>query len=427
MGIAMTAHFYLREHGQIHCGVAQQRSLDEISLHLADFQYLQQLNGAHTPYEHQKAIFLPRKAEQLVSQSWVGLIETPSGTVLELLPKIAQLDDVHALRRCLYRWIHLASGLKNKAVAQANLMAQTGHIQDWLYADFLHALQPLWQMGSPPSYQSQQQDERFLRGKLQLSHYLQQGPAKQHIFPVEQDLLSVDDVAHRLIKTALLQMMQRCKNLTLRQQTQQALKQLNMVGCSQQVQYDLQRWPRHHFWQQHRSIFQYCQQILQQQHAHAMHGQQRGHSYLFAMEQLFEQGIGHALSQQILPHLRCDQQHQGRFLAHYQQQALFKLRPDFVLHDADRACLVLDAKWKQRKSALQRSDVYQMYAYSQSYQTDVVLIYPQHQAFEPMLAPIQFQAPAQQRLWVLAFDLIEQKFCLDPQQHQALLAYFQVA
>ena len=413
--------FYLREYGYIRVGQPAQISLDEIQLKQADVDYLHLLNQkklSHT--QHQKAIF---KGDQrgLYSQNMLGVIVLPSGICLELLPKL-ESESVAALKQALWQMIRHTQGLKGRQIGVGYFKRQ-GSVLEALYSEFLVQVQQAFPHGLRQAYQTQAQQQPVLRGKLDVAAYIRQGEAKQHLFPIRTDVLGAQQWPYPLLQAALQQVMRHTQQLALKQRCHIYLTQQPVSALPKQ--WHSLKWPKTQFWQQHRHLYDYCMAILQQQQGLSAAGQQLGISYLFASEQLFERYAAHALQQQLQLGLELHAQHQARYLGAYQQRPVLKLRPDFVISTPRKVQLVCDAKWKQLdyfqfQPNLARSDVYQMYAYSQAYQCDTVLIYP---SLDTVATWSAIELQNQAKLWVLPLDLNTGQIQLDLEQHQALWAW----
>lgn len=87
---------------------------------------------------------------------------------------------------------------------------------------------------------------------------------------------------------------------------------------------------------------------------------------------------------------------------------------------------MLDTKWKlldsqassgSTKYGLSQGDLYQLYAYGQSYldgQGDIVLIYPRTEFFSEPLPVFEFPKSQELKLWVLPFCLREHSVLTPP-------------
>lgn len=102
------------------------------------------------------------------------------------------------------------------------------------------------------------------------------------------------------------------------------------------------------------------------------------------------------------------------------------MEPDLLISHGDTRRLVLDTKWKlldsqagsgSSKYGLSQGDLYQLYAYGQSYldgKGDVVLIYPRTESFSEPLPVFEFPISRGLRLWVLPFCLRKRTVLLPP-------------
>lgn len=89
------------------------------------------------------------------------------------------------------------------------------------------------------------------------------------------------------------------------------------------------------------------------------------------------------------------------------------MEPDLLVNDRHRTRLAMDTKWKlldesknnaTEKYPLSQADFYQLFAYGHHYlggKGDVILIYPETEAFSKPFPVFDFPQSAEMRLWVL--------------------------
>ena len=119
---------------------------------------------------------------------------------------------------------------------------------------------------------------------------------------------------------------------------------------------------------------------------------------LFPMEFLFENYVAHQLRQQYPKREHKTQDRAYSLVENHRGKRIFQMKPDIVMRKEERT-IVLDTKRKminennrEKKYDISQSDMYQLFAYSQKYNSDsVYLIYPRSQNFVNDLPPFQFQ------------------------------------
>lgn len=359
--------------------------------------------------------------QSLKLDQYVGVIETPCGTRLEILPKHVQFKSdadqqlvIQKERQLLQEMLKVALDLKARDVGAADLQRFNYPIYDWIMQQFLVLTQLLIQQGLRFDYQRVAETQPYLRGQLQHARVMRQSPAERHLFPIEHDVFIPDRAENRLIKTALEKVCRKVNNAKLWQLAQELRLMMQGVPSSQQIVQDFKSWQSGRLLQQYQQIKPWCELILNEYMPVATRGDHRGISLLFPMNTLFERYVAYHLKAQ-LPQFSVKLQHATRHICTHQDAQIFKLKPDIYIKGQGKT-YVLDTKWKlinqsdrSGRYGLKDSDIQQMFAYSHFYldhQSDVILIYPKHKDFDQALDPFQFNtATNKANLKVLPFDL----------------------
>lgn len=347
--------------------------------------------------------------------NYVGVIETPSGQLIEILPKTAKEGDPPEQGRQLLRqMLECALDLPPRETSEAALQGFDAPLSEWIMSRFLAALQHLVKRGIRSDYLRIEGEERFLLGQLDVVRQMRQPPGRAHHFALRYDLYLPDRAENRLLKLALEQVAvttQQPESWRLAQELRHLLVE---VPASHDVAGDFRQWRDDRLMAHYRDVRPWCELILQRIMPMALRGEWRGISLLFPMEKLFERYVEAGLRRQLLPGAALRSQASSQSLCTHQGKPMFELRPDLLLsHGKQR--WVLDAKWKrldggdrEGKYGLSQADLYQLFAYGHKYlggQGDLVLIYPSWKHFQAPLAPFRFDDHL--TLWVLPFELGE--------------------
>lgn len=421
--------FYVREYALI--SVEYQdcpaSNLDHAYVSQSAFDALCDLAAEFSRSGAKLLVLAGRKSLKL--DQYVGVIETPCGTRLEILPKHIELQSgvdhqqqvLYKARQLLQDMLNVALSLKARDVGAASLQHFNYPIYDWVMQQFLVLTQQLIQQGLRFDYQRVSETQPYLRGQLRQAQVMRQSPAQRHLFPIDHDVFIADRAENRLIKTALEKICRQVKNAKLWQLAQELRLMMQDIPRSQQIQQDFNCWRSDRLLKHYQQIKPWCELILNEYMPVATRGNHQGMSLLFPMNVLFERYVAHHLQAQ-LPQYRVMLQHASQHICSHQKGQIFKLKPDIYIEGQGKQ-YVLDTKWKlinqhdrSGRYGLKDSDIQQMFAYSHFYlahQSDVILIYPKHKDFDRALAPFQFNTASNQaRLLVLAFDL-DKKQLLD--------------
>lgn len=435
----MKQHIIVREYATLkiakHPKIQNLDKLDEAEISQQDFDYLYELMHQDiSEVETKKKIFLLSSRTTLRVQNFVGVIETPAGTVLELLPKIAHLDDLNQLKEKLLQMILVAQNIKYRKVDEASLKSYKGPLSEYLARVFLIELGKLLQKGICQDYLNIEDEQLYLRGKLNLKKHVRNSAGKSHIFPIHHDVLGLNNAENRLLKTAIEFILKKTRDSHNKKNALIFSHLMQDIPFSRQLDLDFHKWRSGRLVAHYQAIKPWCQLILKQRNPMAILGQDRGYSLLFPMEKVFEQYIGHKLNDFLKDNFSLHMQDNDKYLLEKDEKNYCRLKPDFLIKKNRINELVLDAKWKRldennKKLGLSESDVYQMYAYSHTYlqySKKVVLIYPKQDNFTKAIEGLIFLPKTANgpELWLVPYDLILDQLCLSEKGKTEIFSQF---
>lgn len=345
----------------------------------------------------------------------VGVIETPCGTTIEVLPKhIDGPDAVAAARRVLRRMLSEALDLPYRERAEANIDAFDGSIKEWMIERFLVALDRLVKRGIRFDYQRVEEEQRFLRGRLNVARQARQPPGRQHFFQIEHDVFEPNRPENRLIRAALEKVRRSAQLPSNWRLAHELTSFLAPIPVSRDVPGDFARWRADRLTAHYREIKPWCSLILNQQVPLSLAGAWRGRSLLFPMERLYERYVTACLRRALAPGATLTAQACSEYLCSHGGARWFQLQPDILIRQG-QSRWILDAKWKrldgalgnsEHKYGLRQDDLYQMFAYGHKYLAgsgEMYLIHPRTSEFDGVPEPFFFSETLSLR--VLAFDL----------------------
>lgn len=345
--------------------------------------------------------------------SYVGVLETPCGTRLEILPKhVEEGDCVQQSRRLLRRMIQSALELPTREAGATDLQLFDAPLSEWVMQRFLLALDHLVKRGMRFDYQCIEEEQRFLRGQLDVVRQMRQPPGRQHHFQIRHDVFLPDRPENRLLRLALERVCKTTQHPANWRLAHELRGLLQEVPLSRDVAQDFRQWRHDRLMAHYQPVKPWCELILGQQMPLAVSGEWHGISLLFPMEQLFESYVASALQRSLVGNARMKTQAASQYLCAHNGGNFFQLKPDLLIEQGEQRW-VLDTKWKrlnagnrQNNYDLKQSDFYQLFAYGQKYlkgEGELVLIYPRYSAFNEPLPAFDFTDDL--RLWVVPFDL----------------------
>ncbi|WP_085663221.1 McrC family protein [Pseudomonas sp. B5(2017)] len=355
--------------------------------------------------------------------SYVGVLETPCGTRLEILPKHHEEDGcVAKSRQLLRKLIQNALQLKPRKAGAANVEAFDAPLSEWVMEQFLNELDLLLKRGIRFDYERVEEEQRYLRGQLNVVAQMRQPPGRQHHFQIRHDIFLPDRAENRLLKLALDQV----AKLTTSPRNWRLATELQALTAStrgsRNIAQDLRAWSDDRLMSHYRPVKPWCELILSQHVPLALVGRTAGMSLLFPMERLFERYVQDWLQRNLIPEAKMTAQSRSKYLCEHDDRQMFCLRPD-ILIDLPAQRWILDTKWKridagkhEKNYHLSQADFYQLFAYGHQYRTDegvpnLFLVYPSWSGLQVGLPAFDYGRGL--RLWVLPFDLEAGRLVVD--------------
>ncbi len=424
---------YIREWGKLVLGSDnKQNSVDELILSHQAWSFLAEFASSQDK-EHRYLGFV--KQDVLQVRNYVGIISTPDGTQIEILPKTSDegLDeaDLVASRKLLLKMLRAVDGVFPIQTTDANLTLEEMPLPEVLISYFLQILAEVVRKGIRKDYQRIEAEEKFLKGQLQVAQQLRQPPGRQHLFRIEYDVFSEDRAENRLIHSALVSVSKWSQSTANQKLSRELRFAFDEVPESSNYVNDFSQWRTSRDMIYYQPLLAWLKLILNQQSPFAVKDKHAGVSFLLPMEMLFEKYVYQVLSQQLKKPYSLEDQVSKHSLAHQKGKPVFRLKPDLAIYHKEDCCAILDTKWKRinqnqtydngnedRKSAISQSDMYQMFAYGHKYLNGngrLMLIYPKW-GFEDkeFITPLQtFQLSQKLFLDVIPFCLKTEELIME--------------
>lgn len=378
------------------------------------FDYLCQLSEG---FKRSGASLLQIEGQQrLRLDGYVGVIQTPCGTTVEVLPKHMDAEAPEAApacRRLLRKLIQSFFDVPSREVGAASLETFKLPLHEWLMQRFVEELDRIVQRGVRFSYQRVEDELPFLRGQLNVVAQLRQPPGRAHHFQIRHDVFTPDRPENRLLRAAL----ERVRKMTQQPDTWRLAQELSVrladIPISTQIEADFKAWRNDRLVAHYQAARPWCELILRQLMPLAVHGSTQGMSLLFSMDKLFERHVAAWLRNRLDSACRIRTPAASEYLCRQGGEQMFRLEPDILVERGPQRKWVLDVKWKvldetdrDGKYGVSQADLYQLFAYGHKYMGgagDMALIYPMSPKFRQPLQPFSFSDEL--RLHVLPFDL----------------------
>lgn len=336
---------------------------------------------------------LQQQNGKLVAGSYVGIIETRKGTVLEILPKVDFVEGggIEATKRVFFNMLRAWRGFKSAAQfneSQINAVRRFNMLEVFVHL-FLNNLVMLTQRGLARHYHPVEDNLPCLRGRILFPQHIRENAANRSRFYVGYDEFSANRPANRLIHSTIDQL-----HGTVRQPGNQHLLHQLRIGFSD-IPLSTHRqsdWDRHQVDRTIRhydAVMQWVGLFLFNHGLTTFSGRHVNQTLLFPMWEIFEDFVA-ASFRRYGGNLRLRQQGPMKPLATRGADKVFYMKPDISLMSSDKVDFILDTKWKRingedgdLKHSIQQADMYQMFAYGKKYDCDkVALVYPKTKEFD---------------------------------------------
>jgi 5-methylcytosine-specific restriction enzyme subunit McrC len=401
----------VREYARLTTEPVAESSLDRAQVSATAFDWLCRLSASFG--RSGAALVEVENRRWLKLDNYVGVLETPCGTRLEILPKHFEQGDCEVRSRALLkRMITAAIDLPARETNEASLQVFDLPLSEWLMGRFLLALDHLVKRAVRSEYVRVEAEERYLRGRLDVARQMRQPPGRRHCFQIRHDLFIQDRPENRLLKRALEHVCRLTQTPAYWRLAQELRGLFQEIPSSGDLAMDFKLWRQDRLMSHYQPVRPWCELILYCQMPLSLVGTRHGISVLFPMEKLFERYVAASLRGALATDARLTIQAASQYLCVHDGGRMFRLEPDLLIGQGPR-CWVLDTKWKRLDSAdragkygLSQADFYQLFAYGQKYldgRGDLVLIYPRRASFQQALPRFDFSERL--RLWVLPFDL----------------------
>lgn len=317
----------------------------------------------------------------ITARNYVGLITMSDGTVIEILPKIADGEiTVSETKQIFLEMLKTLNDVNFKDFNVSSLHTERLSLLEIFIKMFLDEVTILTKQGLKAAYTPIESNEKFYKGKLLTSQNLKHNFVNKERFFVRYDDFNINRPENRLIKSTISFLLKATRDVRNRQLASRLLTYFDKVGFSTNYEGDFSRCFADRSVSHYQKALSWCSVFLRGNSFTAFAGSEVALALLFPMEKVFESFIAARFRKHLGTGINIRTQ-DNRYSLFDSPSRAFALRPDIVL-EFDGRTIVLDTKWKlltdsARNKGISQSDMYQMYAYSKKYEADgIVLVYP---------------------------------------------------
>lgn len=348
--------------------------------------------------QSEKSVFLRLKSingiKAIQFLNYAGVVITPTGFQIEILPKVAkQNDDKNKSRKSLLMMLKTLGEFRHISTNSADIANTNMPLLELFITDFLQSLNKLVKQGLHRDYIPKEENINTFKGKLLIRKQFQHNAVNKHKFFVEFDEYQHNRPINRVIATALKKVNSYCKSQINQKLAQELSYAFVDIPLCKDFKQDLKKIKFTRGMTNYQTPLNWAKIILNGFSPITLKGSNSALSLLFPMEAIFESYAAFILKKSIQTNITLQSQISSTSLVNHQEKGYFRLKPDLVLRDGAKNVCVLDSKWKlvdqnkangSDKYGLSQADFYQMFAYGHKYlngRGEMFLIYPKYENF----------------------------------------------
>ncbi|MDR2570569.1 MAG: McrC family protein [Oscillospiraceae bacterium] len=322
----------------------------------------------------------------ITARNYVGVITMKDGTVIEILPKIhgdisgnTYEERTKATRDIFLKMLRTLRDSPFKEFRTANLKTEKMNILEVFISMFLSEVSSLVKQGIKSDYNTIEENERFFKGKLNVSQNIKHNHSNKSRFYVKYEVFNIDRPENRLIKSTLLFLKNKSTDSHNKMSITRLLSFFESIDISNNYDTDFSMCKNNRSMSHYAQALVWCYVFLRGSSFTAFSGKDIAIALLFPMEKIFESYVSVKLRRMYADTLIYTQD--NTYSLFDSPTRKFNLRPDIVMKHQEKP-VILDTKWKilsanSSNYGISQSDMYQMYAYSKKYDAQrVILIYP---------------------------------------------------
>jgi 5-methylcytosine-specific restriction enzyme subunit McrC len=175
------------------------------------------------------------------AKSYVGVIQTNSGYIIEILPKTAKDDDIEKSKEVFIALLHILYKLPNyKSFEDTHLSKiKNKDILEIFILMFVNEVNKLIKKGIKSDYISKEENLYYLKGKLMINQQIKHNYIHKERFYVNYDDYNQNRAENRLIKSTLNLLSSVSKDFENIRNIRQNIEHLGQIELSRNIDQDI--------------------------------------------------------------------------------------------------------------------------------------------------------------------------------------------
>lgn len=326
------------------------------------------------------------------ANNYVGVLSTNSGLTIEILPKIANgQHDLNDVKKLFIKMLSTVKQINGKTFEMANLSVNDNRLIEIFISMFLNEVHEIIKRGLKPDYIVMEQNEPYLKGKLNIQKQIQLNNITKTRFHSKFDEFHIDIPENQIIKSTLLFLRNESRNSHNQKLINMYLHYFDSVSSIRDVDNTFKKLKKNREYAYYDQSISWAEIFLKKKSFASFTGNSLAYALLFPMEKVFESYVAHMIKK----HFSNDKVYlqDSRYYLFDDDGSgnkQYKLKPDIIINNTETNLVtIIDTKWKLlNATGPAQSDLYQMYAYNSRYKhhgenvNKVVLLYPQSNIYE---------------------------------------------
>ena len=313
---------------------------------------------------------------------FVGVIQV-GNTVIEVLPKADKTTDGDTeakkyWQELLVKMLSAVGLFDIQSTSDSSLKLKSNSILDLYFSLFIKEVEYLLHSGLAKQYRKKEGNVTALKGSIQFAKHIQQNLTHQERFYVRHTTYDVEHKLHFILYKTLRLLKQINTNTELHSRIGVLLLYFPEMPDIKVTEATFDTLVFNRKTQPYKKAIGIAKLLLLQYHPDVITGRHNVLALMFDMNVLWEKFVYVSLRKYKPAHVTVSAQTTKSFWCSSDKRQYSLMRPDIVINQGKKNCVVLDTKWKNiNGSSPSSGDLRQMFVYHKYFKANhVALVYP---------------------------------------------------